>query len=287
MQTLHHSSYNTPLRMLPECKFRPGIGHGGQRAWYTSFVPLPMSVGLILTRAEGHWYRSTEQMLEDCELLVVNATMFYLDKNPINQDANSMCEFLRAAVLDRPVGEAPDTAGNPEAGAPAVGRRQMLSTVGEVRSASGRQNGAAVGRDADVSRVQVHVKEQQADSGDSDLRDSGQHDRRRTRSNAQPIEADVQFSDRNEHRPMRSAAGTSGVDGEDAGASGRRGARARNLAAEVPRQGQGTRKRVRALADSESEGDWEVDGSMSDESLDEEDDSGGRRKSKASKRSRR
>lgn len=287
MQPLHHSSYNTPLRMLPECKFRPGIGHGGQRAWYTSFIPLPMSVGLILTRAEGHWYRSTEQMLEDCELLVVNATMFYLDKNPINQDAHGMCEFLRAAVLDRPVSDAPNGADNPEAAAPAVGRRQMLSTVGEVRSASGRQNGAAVGRDVDVSRVQVHVKEQQADSGDSDLRGSGQDGRRRTRSNAQPIEPDVQFSDRNEHRPMRSGAGTADIDGEEVGAGERRGTRARNGTAAEAVQGAGTRKRVRALADSESEEDWAADGFVSDESLDEEGEGEGRRKSKASKRSRR
>lgn len=274
--------------MLPECKFRPGVGHGGQRAWYTAYVPLPMPTGLILSRAESRWYRSVQQMLEDADLLVVNVSRFYMEKNPINQDAHAICEFLRAAILNRPARDPADgsaDSGAPPPLAPAVGRRQLLSTVGDARSMPGRQN------DAHVSQVPVHVREQQADSGDShEQRTSGGPDGRRvTRAQAQPIEADVQLSDRPQRRPERSAAEAADGAVDDMGEWGRRGTRARTNggAVEAPQRRARSRKRGRAAAGSESEGEWEADGIESDESLGDDDESAGRGRGKASKRSRR
>lgn len=287
MQTLQNQSYDKPLRMLPECKFRPGIGHCGQRAWYTATVPLPLSVGVILARAEGRWYRSMQQMLDDADLLVLNVTRFYLDKNPINIDANQMSEFLRSAILDRAGDSAAREPAHP---APAVGRRQLLSTVGEARSGLGHSGGPRGDAEAGGSHVPVRVGDPQAGAADShDLPGSGGRERRHRRAHTQPIEAEVQISDRSQRRQTRLASEAYDSGGDEITDWGRRTTRARSngaAAAEVPQRRPLTRKRTRA-ADSDSEADWEAEDVMSDESLLDEQENARRSKGRSSKRSRR
>lgn len=265
--------------MLPECKFRPGIGHCGQRAWYTATVPLPLSVGVILARAEGRWYRSTQQMLEDADLLVLNVKRFYLEKNPINQDAGRISEFLRGAIIDGDGGTASQAA-------PTVGRRQLLSTVGEARNTGGQPDGDVLG-----TRVAVRVSVPNGGMADSqDLPGSGDRDsRRQTRSHTQPLEAEVQHSDRSHRRHARIASDGYDSGGEEMTEWGRRTTRARTnggTAADEKHRRPSSRKRSRT-AGSDSEADWEEEDAMSDESLLDEQENAGRRRGRTSKRSRR
>lgn len=228
-------------------------------------------------------------MLADCDLLLLNVKLFYMDKSMINSDAHRICEFLRKAIEnsgDAGGGNEHDIDESVDLGPAArtVGRRQLLSTVGEARAAI---NGATSTRDATVSRVPVHVHNSSAHSGDSDdVPASGTiNGRRQTRSSAHPIEASVQISERPLRRPTRSAAE---AFSEGAGALDpvRRGRGADGATIDAPQRRQGSRKRRRAPVTSASEGDWEADVMESDDSMAEEADNTRRRRSHTQKRSR-
>ena len=53
----------------------PGAA-GGERVYYNSIIPLPLSLGYILARLQGHFYRQPAALLQDLDTLESNATLF-------------------------------------------------------------------------------------------------------------------------------------------------------------------------------------------------------------------
>jgi Bromodomain len=89
-----------PLKVLPTPNFRPSRGGGanGRHVYYNTLVPLPLSVGIIMSRAESRWYRTLAQMRVDVELLVHNAALFYAPSSRVLQEAQRIAAALAAAL---------------------------------------------------------------------------------------------------------------------------------------------------------------------------------------------
>ena len=61
---------------------------------YSSFVPYPMSLGLIVGRLNGNFYRRIESLKWDCKLILSNAMLFNEDSSGIVKKASILHERL-------------------------------------------------------------------------------------------------------------------------------------------------------------------------------------------------
>ncbi len=59
----------------------------GQRVFYNTVVPLPLSSSQLLARLRGRFYRQPEALLHDLDTLVSNATLFNGSDEALTKEA--------------------------------------------------------------------------------------------------------------------------------------------------------------------------------------------------------
>ncbi|KAK9864164.1 hypothetical protein WJX84_009425 [Apatococcus fuscideae] len=73
-------------------------GLGSQRVFYSSIIPLPLSLEHILARLRGAYYRQPAALLQDLDTLVSNATLFNGSLSMLTKEAEALALRIRRAL---------------------------------------------------------------------------------------------------------------------------------------------------------------------------------------------